>query len=182
MGALPYPEPPLTGPGFVLRPYREDDVAADLAAMQHPSSARWLNVHTTGDAAEDVRRFEEGRTAGRVLVLTIADETDDGYLGGIVLFVREPGVGELAYMVAPESRGRGLAWRSVQLLGDWAIAELGLHRLHVRIAPENEASLAVARRAGYEREGVMRSGIVVHGTPMDVVVLSRLPTDPPVEP
>ena len=179
---LPYPDPPLAGPGFVLRPYREEDVAADFAATEHPSSASWLNVHTSGDAATDVRAVEGERAAGRVLVLTIADEGDDRYLGGAVLFTREPGTGELAYLVVPEARGRGLAWRAVALLGDWAIGKLGLTRLQLRIAPENEASHAVARRAGYEREGVLRAGFIHRGKPIDVVIYSRLPSDPPVPP
>ena len=108
---LRYPDPPLTGSGFVLRPYGLQDVAADLAAVEHPSSARWLTSHSTGDPAGEVRMVEEELAAGRMLLLTIADPDDDGYLGAIVLFVREAETGELAYVVAPEARGRGLAPR-----------------------------------------------------------------------
>ena len=178
IAALPYPDPPLAGPGFVLRPYREEDVAVDTAAIEHPSSALWLNLHTSGDPATDVRAAEDARTRGQMLVLTIADEEDDRYIGAVVLFNREPGMGELAYLVVPEARGRGLASHAVRLLGDWAFAELGLVRLQLRIAPGNEASHAVARRAGYEREGVVRAGFIHRGVPVDVVMYSRLPTDP----
>jgi RimJ/RimL family protein N-acetyltransferase len=125
---------------------------------------------------------ENGRIAGHALILTIADENDDRYLGGVVLFIREPGTGELAYMVVPEARGRGLAWRAVALLGDWAIRKLGLTRLQVRIALENEASHAVALRAGYEREGILRNGFLHRDQPIDVVIYSRVPSDPPVQP
>jgi RimJ/RimL family protein N-acetyltransferase len=163
----------------VLRPYRQEDVAADTAATEHPSSARWLNVHTSGDAAADVRTIEGARIQGRALTLSIADEHDDRYLGAVVLFIREPGTGELAYLVAPEARGRGLAWRAVTLIGDWAIRELGLIRLQVRIALENAESHAVALRAGYEREGVLRNGFQHRGQPVDVVIYSRVSSDPP---
>jgi RimJ/RimL family protein N-acetyltransferase len=181
-GPLAFPEPPLAGPGFVLRPFREDDVAADSAAIDHETSAPWLNVHSSGDAAGDIRTIEAERLAGRSLVFTIADARDDRYLGAIVLLVREHQTGELAYVVAPEARGRGLSRHAVTLLGDWAFAELGLQRLQLRIDPANDASNAVARRGGYQREGVLRSAHVVRGRRADVVMYSRLPTDQAVEP
>lgn len=179
---LPYPHPPLHGPGFTLRPFRAEDVAPDRAATDHPSSARWLNAHPAGTPAEVVRDVEGERAGGRMLILTIADADDDRYLGAIALLTRENAAGELAYVVAPDARGRGLAPRAVQLLGDWAFAELGLQRLQLRIDPANDASHAVARRAGYEREGLLRSAYEVRGRRTDVVLYSRLPTDPPVQP
>ncbi|HEY8722481.1 MAG TPA: GNAT family protein [Gaiellaceae bacterium] len=174
---LHYPDPPLTGLGFVLRPYGLHDVEADLAAVEHPSSARWVNSHSSGDPAGEVRMLEAELAADRMLVLTIADPDDDRYLGAIVLFAREAETGELAYVVAPEARGRGLAPRALRTLGDWAFAELGMQRLQLRIEPGNEVSHAVALRAGYEREGTLRSAFVVRGRRADVVMYSRLPTD-----
>jgi RimJ/RimL family protein N-acetyltransferase len=164
----------------VLRPYRQQDVEADLAAVEHPSSARWLNSHSTGDPSGDLGTVEAELAADRMLVLTIADPEDDRYLGAIVLFAREAETGELAYIVAPEARGRGLAPRALRVLGDWAFAELGMRRLQLRIEPENEISHAVALRAGYQREGTLRSAFVVRGRRADVVMYSRLPGDPPV--
>jgi RimJ/RimL family protein N-acetyltransferase len=179
---IPYPDPPLAGDGFVLRPYRVDDVPSYAAAVDDPSTARWLNSYASGDPAEDIRTVEADRAAGRMLVLTIADAVTDGYLGAIVLFAHEAGTGELAYLVAPEARGRNLARRSVQALGDWAVTELGLGRLQLRIDPENAASHVVAQRAGYQREGLLRSSFVLRGERKDAVMYSRLPSDPPPKP
>jgi RimJ/RimL family protein N-acetyltransferase len=177
---LRYPDPRLAGDGFVLRPYGLQDVEADLAAVDHPSSARWVNSHSTVDPRDEVRMIESELAADRMLVLTIADPDDDRYVGAIVLFAREAETGELAYVVAPEARGRGLAPRALRALGEWAFAELGMQRLQLRIDPENEVSHAVALRAGYQREGTLRSAFVVRGRRADVVMYSRLPTDPPV--
>ena len=179
MAELPFPDPPLAGPGFVLRPYRVEDVASYAAAVADPSSARWLNNYATGDPEADIRTIEAERAAGTMLVLTIADDKTDAYLGMAALIARQYGTGELAYLVAPEARGRGLAHQSLQALGDWAIRELGLGRLQVQIDPENAASHAVARRAGYQREGLLRSAFVLHGERRDCVIYSRLPSDPP---
>ena len=110
----------------MLRPYRQEDAPADAAATEHPSSARWLNVHSSGDAAADVRAIEGARIQGQALTLAIADENDDRYLGAVVLFIREPGTGELAYLVVPDARGRGLAWRAVDGCGVEAMLRLML--------------------------------------------------------
>ena len=175
---LPFPDPPLAGPGFVLRPYRVEDVPAYAAAVTEASSARWLNNYATGDAEDDVGTVEAERAAGRMLVLTIADADTDAYLGMIALFVHQHRTGELAYMVVPEARGRNLACLSLQAVGDWAVVELGLGRLQVQIDPDNAASHAVALRAGYQREGVLRSSFLLHGERKDCVLYSRLPSDP----
>jgi RimJ/RimL family protein N-acetyltransferase len=174
---IPYPDPPLSGTDFVLRPYREKDVRPDTDASEDPASARWINSQTTGDAAEDIRLAEADRVAGEKVILTIADRDDDRYLGAVVLIARGSETGELAYLVAPEARGRGLAPRAVRLVSEWAFAELGLERLQLRIAPENEASHAVARRAGFQPEGLLRSAFAVRGRRHDVVMYSRLPSD-----
>jgi len=176
--AFPFPDPPLADADFVLRPYREDDVAVDTAATEDPSSVRWVNPQTTGDAAEDIRLAEADRLAGEKLILTIAGRDDDRYLGAVVLIARGSETGELAYIVSPEARGRGLATRAIGLVSEWAFASLGLERLQLRVAPGNTASHAVARRAGYRREGVLRSAFAVRGHRHDVVLYSRLPSYP----
>jgi RimJ/RimL family protein N-acetyltransferase len=176
--ALRYPTPPLAGDGFVLRPFRADDVAADYAAIEHSSSARWLNTHSKGAPEDVVHELESERDAGRMLSFTVADADDDRYLGAIVLFVREHETGELAYVIAPEARGRGLARGTVELVTDWAFAELGLVRVQLRIEPENEASCSVALRAGYQHEGVLRAAHWVRGRRADISIYSRLPDDP----
>jgi RimJ/RimL family protein N-acetyltransferase len=181
MAELPFPDPPLAGPGFVLRPYRVEDVASYAAAVADPSSALWLNNYATGDPEADIRTIEAERAAGKMLVLTIADDETDAYLGMVALIAQRHGTGELAYLVVPEARGRGLARRSIQALGSWAITELGLGRLQLQIDPENAASHAVARRAGYQREGLLRSSFVLHGERKDCVIYSRLPSDPAPE-
>jgi RimJ/RimL family protein N-acetyltransferase len=45
----------------------------------------------------------------------------------------------------------------------------------LRIDPGNEASQRVARAAGYQREGVLRSAFVIRGERRDVEMWSRLP-------
>ena len=85
---------------------------------------------------------------------------------------------ELGYIVAREARGRGLGSAILRRLTDWGFAELGAQRLCLIVDVANHASLRVAERCGYQREGVMRSIHVKQGRRSDAVLWSRLPGDP----
>ena len=171
---IPFPDPPLRGEGFALRRWTEGDAVAYKAAMRDAENRRWLN-----DYEETAAEIDAQRVAGQVLVLTIADAESDSFLGFVALLMKEQRVGELAYMVVPEARGRGLAPAAVRLVGDWAFATLELPRLQLRIDPDNAASIRVAKRCGYRFEGVLRSVFELRGKRVDSAMYSRLPTDPP---
>lgn len=43
------------------------------------------------------------------------------------------------------------------MLSDWGLALPGVHRLELYVEPWNEGSWRTAERAGYTREGLLRS-------------------------
>ena len=63
------------------------------------------------------------------------------------------------------------------MVGDWAIGELGLARVELRIAADNSASIAVAERCGFVYEGTLRSLYFKDGLRADTAIYSRLPDD-----
>jgi len=77
---------------------------------------------------------------------------DRQLLGAVGLMPDRPGSVEVAYWVRPEQRGRGLASRAVRAATPWAHRSLAVPRLWLEIEPGNDASLRVARRAGYRLE------------------------------
>jgi RimJ/RimL family protein N-acetyltransferase len=174
VGPIPCPDPPLRGDGFILRRFEDRDETANRAATKDPTTTPWINDYSDGSAAD----LEQLRADGSMLVLTVADPESDAFLGWVILLMKEWGVGELAYMIAPEARGRGLASRAVRLVGDWAFETLELPRLQLRIDPENATSIRVAQSCGYTFEGVLRSVIEIHGRRVNSGMWSRLPGDP----
>jgi RimJ/RimL family protein N-acetyltransferase len=123
-------------------------------------------------------RYEEGRLEGSRDGFALMDP-DDGTFLGMAVAVHlddEAGQAELGYIVAREARGRGVASAALRLLTEWGF-ERGLERLELRISSDNEASMRVAVRCGYVREGVLRSLYFKAGDRTDVVVYSRLRTD-----
>ncbi|MCX4825674.1 GNAT family N-acetyltransferase [Streptomyces sp. NBC_01142] len=59
-----------------------------------------------------------------------------------------PGQVNVAYGLYPSWRGRGLATRAVVLASRYAASEGGQEAV-IQVEPENPASAAVARRAGF---------------------------------
>ncbi len=67
--------------------------------------------------------------------------------------------------------------RAVRLLSRWVFDNLPIERLQITVEPENKASRAVAERAGYAFEGILRSYIEIKGTRRDVAIYSLLRAD-----
>jgi ribosomal-protein-alanine N-acetyltransferase len=122
--------------------------------------------------------YEQGRADGSREGFALVDPEDGSFLGmGVAVHLdREARQAELGYIVAREARGRGIASAALRLLTDWGF-EQGLERLELRINSDNEASMRVAERCGYTREGMLRSVHFKADMRTDVVVYSRLHTD-----
>lgn len=59
----------------------------------------------------------------------------------------------LGYYGMSRFAGRGLMTEALRAAAAYAFGELGLHRLEANIQPDNAASLALARRVGFRKEG-----------------------------
>jgi RimJ/RimL family protein N-acetyltransferase len=90
---------------------------------------------------------------------------------------RERGQAELGYLVHPDARGRGVAQFALRTLTEWAFGQ-GIHRVELHINVDNAASLAVARRCGFQLEGTLRDTFLKAGRRVDTTVWSRLASDP----
>ena len=124
-------------------------------------------------------RYEEGRKDGSREAFAAVDP-GDGTLLGLALAPHidvEGREGELGYLVAPQARGRGIATELLRQLTAWAFSDAHLLRAYLVVDVENVASQKVAERAGYAREGVMRSMHVKDGRRADCILYSRLPSD-----
>jgi RimJ/RimL family protein N-acetyltransferase len=126
-----------------------------------------------------LERYEQGHKDGTRAGFAIVDEADGSFLGLIALvrIDREGREAEAGYIVAPQARGRGIAARALRLLTDWALKELELERVELRISAGNVASERVAERSGFVREGVLRSVHFKQGLRSDLAVYSRLASD-----
>jgi RimJ/RimL family protein N-acetyltransferase len=169
-----------------LEPLDEAHLGAVAAMLSDPDVLRFTLVPEP--TPEDFPRqwlaaYEAGRRDGTREAFAALD--GDGRFVGLALAFgidRAAAEAELGYIVAPEARGRGLGTAILRALTDWAFAATGVRRLRLVVDVDNAASLRVAERSGYAREGVMRSVHFKGGRRVDAVLLSRLATDPPPAP
>lgn len=178
MPPLAPPDPPLTDGFVTLRAWRDTDVPALTAMMDEPEIARWTRAPSPYEERHALEWMATHSTMMRrraELPLAIADAQSDELIGSMGLRFPDEGRGEFGYVVATGARRRGVATRALRLYSQWAFDELGVERLEVLVQPGNVASLAVAERVGFRREGVLRSHTKAHGRRVDMVVLGLLP-------
>lgn len=104
---------------------------------------------------EMVRRYDSEAKAGRMLPFVVT--LDGRIVGQVSVFGLTLGSSlscAAGYWVAQSVAGRGIMPAAVALAGDYAMRDLGMHRIEVNIRPENSASLAVVRKLGFRDEGV----------------------------
>jgi RimJ/RimL family protein N-acetyltransferase len=155
------PQPPLADGVVTLRPWGEEgDVGAIVAACNDPQIATFLEMipspYTEDDALEYLELTREGWEAGTMSNFAIVESGRAvGSIGIRWLDGFEQGSAEIGYWVAADARGRGLCTRALRLAAAWALGHT--ERLQLRADVDNRPSNRVAEKAGFRREGVLRS-------------------------
>ncbi|MEU3192278.1 GNAT family protein [Streptomyces sp. NPDC006992] len=110
---------------------------------------------------------------GRILGIRTAEGT---LVGGVLFRTMDvaQGTAEAGCWLEPAAVGRGLVTRAVRVLIDWAVEERGIHRVEWQVPSANEPSIAVARRLGMTKEGVLREMFRYRGERSDIEVWSVL--------
>ena len=86
------------------------------------------------------------------------------------------GIFEKSYWLGQDFCGRGLATEALLLVAGESFA-MGLNRLELTASVNNLKSVAVARRAGFQEEGVCREYELLHGHFEDHIRFSLLARD-----
>jgi ribosomal-protein-serine acetyltransferase len=145
------------GRDFIGRHIALPDAVTDLA-----SSRSFLQSYADKAAADTGRIY--GIWTGGTLVGGVLFRTMDV----------ERGTAEAGCWLEPSAVGRGLVTRAARVIIDWAIRERGIHRVEWLVSAANEASIAVARRLGMSKDGVLRESYPRHGKRHDIEVWSVL--------
>ena len=85
---------------------------------------------------------------------------------------RSPRIGEVGYSLLAEARGYGYASEALQAVVDEAFVAGELDEVQACIVPENDASRRVLDRTGFREDRLLRSGAVIRGRHVDVLLFS----------
>ena len=149
----------------------DDEPILRFTRVPHPYGER--------DAIDYYTRGEAERERGEGINLAIVTAADDELLGSISMRIASWADlrGQLGYLVGAHARGRGIASRAIVLLSQWGFRELGLQRIEILVHPDNEPSQRAVEKAGFVREGLLRSYTLVKTTRFDMWSFSALPDE-----
>ena len=162
-----------------LRIFRDEDAAMVMEMAQDtyiPTVGSLPARATYGQALEWLERQRSMHVRGTGFSFAIADAATDRAVGQIGLWGWELVYGrtEAGYSVAPGARGSGYAATALRALADFAWTVPEVHRVELHIEPWNTASIRTAERAGFEREGLLRSFMEIAGKRRDLLIYSAV--------
>ncbi|MFG3343258.1 GNAT family N-acetyltransferase [Glycomyces sp. NPDC048151] len=183
MNALPpWPTAPPAHGGVVLRRPRDEDaaMARELATDPYVPTIGTLPAGADEEQAlawvrRQLARYDEDTGFS----FTIADAGTGAGVGQCGLWLRElpEGRATAGYSVAPSARGRGFAADALKALTAFGWTVPGLFRIALYIEPWNTGSVRTAERAGYAREGLLRSHQEIAGVRRDMLLYAAVRAD-----
>lgn len=170
-------------PRLHVRPLQPDDTKEVSDVFADKQTRRWLpfpkeygNIDPRAWCSE---MAGERRDSGAGDHYGVVRREDDRLVG--CLWTKRTDwvarVTEVAYAIAPDARGFGVAAEAVDALAFALIMEHGFHRIELRVAPGNVASKRVAEKAGFTYEGLLRDAAYVHSGRVDLQVWSLVAAD-----
>jgi len=170
-------EPGLSDGVVRLRPPRRSDHEAWAAlrdssrAFLEPWEPTWAPDELSASAwRQRLRRYRQDRAQGSSLPLFIFEAGSGALVGGITLANIRYGVAQSAsigYWMGEPYAGRGLMSAALKLVISHSFDTLRLHRLEAACIPGNNRSVRVLEKAGFAREGLLKSYLKINGAWQD---------------
>lgn len=157
-----------------LRPLARDDAPSVLEAfLSDPEMRRQSDVADLAGAERYIARLTSkgheslvAADAGGAFAM-VAASLDEQNLSAWVF-----------YWSHPRARRRGITSHLVREFANRLLDEKGMRRLELGYRANNLGSAKVAQRAGFLIEGVAREKLLIDGEAYDVIMATRLPSDP----
>ncbi|MDP5276215.1 GNAT family N-acetyltransferase [Chengkuizengella axinellae] len=118
-------------------------------------------------------QFAENKSIDTVIIYK------DKYVGKAAFNKIDPSIKQvtLAYWLGNEYQGKGIITKVVKSLTDYAIHEMNMNRVEIRVAKENKKSRAVPERLDFVQEGCIRRAEWLYDHYVDHTVYSMLAED-----
>jgi [ribosomal protein S5]-alanine N-acetyltransferase len=167
----------LQGTRCTVRPWRASDAEALVRHANNINIAKQLrdrfpHPYTSRDA-HDFLKMITATTPQTSLAIDVEGEAAGG-LGYVPGNDVERYSAEVGYWLGEACWGRGVVTEALTLFTAHAFKELGLLRLFALPFADNLASIRVLEKAGFEREGILRSSSVKYGKPRDQAIYAKV--------
>ena len=166
----------------VASDYREwADLRGRSRAFLEPWEPRWTPDELERTAWRDrLSRYREDYARGAAVSFFIFDNATERLMGGITLGNIRHGVaqsGHIGYWIGEPYAGKGYMLEALNLLVTFAFDTLRLHRIEAACIPSNTRSVRVLEKAGFQREGLLRSYLRINGSWQDHYLYALIAND-----
>ena len=162
-----------------LRPIVSTDLTHWYGYLKQPI----VYEHTSWNLSsqDDLAHYADSSapaTAESMLRLAVALRSSDELVGtvGFHSVSSRDSRAEIAFDLAPQWWGRGIATYVCRVLVEWAHGHIGLVRVQATALQSNVRSVAVLERCEFQFEGLLRFSRSVRGTPGDFGMYAHLAT------
>ena len=160
-----------------MRPWTHADVASleehanDIDVARHLRD-RFPHPYTTRDARDFLKHAAAAQDPSNLAIEVGGQAVGAiGYVPGTDV---ERFSAEIGYWLGKAFWGRGIATEALELVTGLAFRELNLLRLFALPFADNAPSVRILEKAGYVREGLLRSSCVKYGQPKDQLLYARV--------
>lgn len=140
-------------------------------AFLEPWEPRWSPDELERSAwRQRIRRYREDFEQGLAVAFFIFENRSGRLIGGITIGNIRHGVsqsGQIGYWIGERYAGQGFMLEAVRLVIHFAFETLRLHRIEAACIPDNARSVRVLEKAGFQREGLLRSYLRINGSWQD---------------
>ena len=177
----------LEGTEHILRLPRYSDfnqwhkLRAESRRFLEPWEPTWRNDELTEGAYRTrVVRGKAEYNSGQAVPFLVFKRDNTTLLGGLTIGYIRRGAAQscmIGYWMGERYSGQGHMFAALQIVIPYIFNGLELHRIEAACIPDNERSMRLLQKAGFQREGHLRGYLKINGQWRDHVMFSRLATD-----
>lgn len=154
---------------------------AESRLFLEPWEPTWRRDELTeGSFRARVIRAKQEYASGQAVPLFLLLKENSTLLGGLTIGYIRRGAAQscmIGYWMGERHAGKGHMFAALQLVIPYIFSGLELHRIEAACIPDNERSMRLLEKAGFQKEGYLRGYLKINGQWRDHVMFSRLVTD-----
>jgi ribosomal-protein-alanine N-acetyltransferase len=162
--------------------YREwSELRSASRRFLEPWEPKWASDELDWPAwRQRLNRYRDDFAQGSGAAFFIFEAVSGRLVGGITIGNIRYGVaqtGQVGYWVGERHAGKGYMTEALQLVSRHAFESLRLHRIEAACIPGNARSVRVLEKAGFQREGLLRSYLRINGAWQDHYLYALIESD-----
>lgn len=162
---------------LMLRELTEEDALAILICFSNPDVLRFYGqspLANENQVKQIIRNFAINYENRRGIKWGIAVKGEAGIIGtiGFQEWSQEHKRADISYALVPEMWGKGYAIEAANAVISYGFKGLNLTRIGAMVFTENESSIKLLEKIGFEKEGVLKKYMYQDGVAYDTNIYS----------